>query len=507
MKIAIFDIDDTIVEETGFMLKKAQKYLHEKHNIDAEIVNPNGYDVKEVFGLVERLKKQGYSEEEAQEKSRKINQSFWNDNFVKYCQSPLKNGVRETVDILRKNGYKIMFISLRGKTTSKQSTFIDDFIRLKVVPFLTASQLTKGKISYDELRLVKTPQEKIELINSLNPNFVFEDQPEIIRQLNIDGKKICMGTSHNQSEIFSDDILMLNEFDIEQIEDIIAEDTLEETKKIKRKSLLQRGVVKDLSIKNPVYLRKILTEATYSLVSKAGRPVIKSIYKPIIKGQKNIPKTGAVAFSGNHRDKMDPVIVGVTANRNIHWGALLRMFQGKENLFSSGKNPIPCYLSAAFITAMGTVPIARNTDKDYMKINLESMKLLYQFMQWQGATGLFPEGTLNRKPDEQNILPLKSDRVFKMAADMNGIIQPFSVVWIPENIDVPNRVIINYGLPINSRNKTSKELSEIWQCTVNEGIEDAKKLIEEMANIDRQETSKEEKSKKIKVLVKEFVNN
>ena len=50
MKIAIFDIDDTIVEETGFMLKKAQKYLREKHNIDAEIVNPNGYAVKEVFG-------------------------------------------------------------------------------------------------------------------------------------------------------------------------------------------------------------------------------------------------------------------------------------------------------------------------------------------------------------------------------------------------------------------------------------------------------------------------
>ena len=80
-------------------------------------------------------------------------------------------------------------------------------------------------------------------------------------------------------------------------------------------------------------------------------------------------------------------------------------------------------------------------------------------------------------------------------------------IMLTENIDVPNRVIINYGLPINSRNKTSKELSEIWQCTVNEGIEDAKKLIEEMANIDRQETSKEEKSKKIKVLVKEFVNN
>ena len=86
-------------------------------------------------------------------------------------------------------------------------------------------------------------------------------------------------------------------------------------------------------------------------------------------------------------------------------------------------------------------------------------------MQWQGATGLFPEGTLNRKPDEQNILPLKSDRVFKMAADMNGIIQPFSIVWIPENIDVPNRVIINYGLPINSRNKTSEsDLEKTRRC-------------------------------------------
>lgn len=506
MKIAIFDIDDTIVEETGFMLKNAQKYLHKKFGIDVNIVNPYGYDLKEVYGLVDYFKSKGYSEQEANEESKRINQSFWNSNFVKYCQSPVKTGVKETVNALRQNGYQVMFVSLRGKKSSKESTFIDDLIRLQIVPFLTSTQLAKGKVKYDTLKLVKTPQEKIRLINSLNPNFVFEDQPEIIRQLNTDAKILCVDTPHNCNEALPADVIRISRFDPDAIIAMIKEEQISESTKKKRVSLIQKGLVKDLSIKNPVYLRKILTEATYSLVSKAGTPIVKTIYKPIVKGQENIPKKGAVAFAGNHRDKMDPVIVGVTANRNIHWGALLRMFQGKENLFSSGKNPIPCYLSAAFITAMGTVPIARNTDEDYMKINLESMKLLYQFMQWQGATGLFPEGTLNRNPEQQNILPLKSDRVFKMAADMNGLIQPFSVVWIPNDIDIPNRVIINYGLPINSRNKSSKELSEMWHEAVDSGIEESKLLISKISDVEKSESDKEKRTEKVKTLVKEFVN-
>ncbi len=506
MKFAIFDIDDTIVEETNFMLKNAQKYLQEHFDIDVKIVNPNGYDVKEVFGLVEYFKSKGYSEEEANTESKRINQSFWNNNFVKYCQTPLKSGVKQTVDLLRDNGYQVMFVSLRGKKTSKESTFVDNLIRLKIVPFLTATQLSKGKVKYDTLKLVKTPQEKIEIINSLNPNFVFEDQPEIIRQLNVDANIICVSTPHNTEDELPQNIIRISEFNPEEIERIIKEDQLVEASRKKRTSLIQKGIVKDLSIKNPVYLRKILTETTYCLVSKAGTPIVRHIYKPIIKGQENVPKKGAVAFAGNHRNKMDPVIVGVTANRNIHWGALLRMFQGKENLFSAGKNPIPCYLSAAFITAMGTVPIARSTDEDYMRINLESMKLLYQFMQWEGAAGLFPEGTLNRNPEQQNILPLKSDRVFKMAVDMNGLIQPFSVVWIPKELDVPNRVIINYGLPINSRNKTAKEISELWHETVDSGIEESKELISRISKVDTEEFDKDRKKEKIKSLVKDFIN-
>ena len=125
MKAAIFDIDDTIVEETKFMLKNAKSFLKNEFNLDVEIVNPNGYDVREVYALVEHLKSIGYSEEQAIEQSNKINQAFWNANFVNYCRQPLKPGAKETIELLKQKGYRIMFVSLRGKATSKKATIVD----------------------------------------------------------------------------------------------------------------------------------------------------------------------------------------------------------------------------------------------------------------------------------------------------------------------------------------------------------------------------------------------
>ncbi|MCH5274005.1 MAG: 1-acyl-sn-glycerol-3-phosphate acyltransferase, partial [Lachnospiraceae bacterium] len=229
-------------------------------------------------------------------------------------------------------------------------------------------------------------------------------------------------------------------------------------------------------------------------------------YYPIVKGNENIPAKGAVAFIGNHRNKLDPAVVAVSSCRKIHWGALLRMFQGKESLFSLRKNLISCYISAAFITAMGAVPIARNTDENYLKINMNSMKKLYQMLTWGGAIGLFPEGTLNRDPQKQNILPLKSNRIFRLIKDNDGIIETFSIVWIPKELNIKNRVIINYGMPINTRNRNVKEILNTWEEMINCGIEESNKLIDELNKIDRGKIDIKERRKKTKDLITRFVN-
>ena len=78
----VFDIDDTMVDETGFMLKKVPQYL-KKCGIKSEIRNPNGYNLVEVFGLESILRERGEcNREEIIEKSKVIETGFWNRFFL-----------------------------------------------------------------------------------------------------------------------------------------------------------------------------------------------------------------------------------------------------------------------------------------------------------------------------------------------------------------------------------------------------------------------------------------
>ena len=504
MKLVIFDIDDTIVNETNFMRDNAELFLKRNYGIDASITNPNGYDLKETYGLVNHFMQLGYGAEEANKKSDKINAAFWNRNFLKYCMQPIKPGVKDTVNVFRDNGYKIYFLSLRGKATN-QSTFINNFLRLKVVPFLTTLQLKRGKIVYDELRLVKTNQSKAEFINAMQPDYVFEDQPEVIQQINNGPKIYCIKTPHNEKFVFQNEVFSMAEFDSTKIRMIVEKDHIH-SEITKRTSFLDKEVTTNTNLSNKLYIRKVLTEAFYTVMTVIGRLFFFKKYYPIVKGNENIPAKGAIVFIGNHRNKLDPAVVAVSSCRKIHWGALLRMFQGKESLFSLRKNPVSCYVSAAFITAMGAVPIARNTDENYLKINMNSMKMLHQMLAWGGAVGLFPEGTINREPQKQNILPLKSNAIFRLIKDNGGIIETFSIVWLPKELNIKNRVIINYGIPINTRNRSVKEISNTWEEMINCGIEESKKLIDELKKIDRGEADIKERNRKTKDLISQFVN-
>lgn len=488
MKTAIFDIDDTIVAETEFMLKYAPRFLMERYSLNPKVVNPFGYGLNEVYNLTECFRQLGYGEDSAAEKSRQISQEFWNRNFVKYCRQPLKPGVKETIEALRCSGYRIIFVSLRGKKSSLHASALEDYMRFRAVMLLTASQLSRGGVQYDLLKLVESKEQKIEFINAMNPDCVFEDQVDVINGISAKAKIFYVSAPHNCGAVLSKNVIRIEKFQAQAIEQITSAPPA--PKDSERKSAAGKRVVKEKSIRNPSYLKKIFTEAACLLVSKAGTPIMRCRYHPIVRGKDNIPRSGAVVFAGNHRNKLDPVIIGGTSNRSIHWGALLRMFQGKENLFSPTKNPVPCYLSAAFITMMGAVPIARNTDQNYLKINLESIRALYQILAWGGAVGLFPEGTLNRKPEECNILPLKSDRVFRMASDMDGLIQPFSIVWIPKEIGIKNRVILNYGMPINCEERTGKETYDLWYNAVDKGIEEAKAFIRKIDGINGKDRKK-----------------
>lgn len=450
MKIAIFDIDDTITFETDFIKNNAPSFLRE-NGFYAEQVNLTEYSLHEIYGLKAQLIKKGMSSQEASAEAEHITNKFWNKYFLKYNKTKVRQGVADVIHILRQYGYEIHFVSLRGKRTSVKENYIQKFIRTCIVPGITKWMLKRNKLYYDKLTLVQTETEKLEYIKFYSPDIVFEDQAAILNMIDNNIKKACIISEHNRNKTLPNGTISISDYkeSIKDIESII------------NKTMTSKGG-KDI--------KTILIDSLQFIVKGIGRWYFITKYKPIIYGRVNIPKKGAVIFAGNHRHKLDPVFVSISSGKSVHWAALLRMFQGKESLFHSNSGKMRRELSAKFITAMGALPIARQTDEDYQKINLKTIKQLKNLLKMEAAVGFFPEGTINRKPEETNILPLRSNRVFRMAKETDSWIQPFSIVWIPKELGLKNRLIIRYSKPINTYNRSSKEVGEIWLEAVNEGI-------------------------------------
>ena len=93
--------------------------------------------------------------------------------------------------------------------------------------------------------------------------------------------------------------------------------------------------------------------------------------------------------------------------------------------------------------------------------------------------------------------------MLKIIKDNEGLIQPFSIVWLPKDLEVENRVIINYGIPINTRNRSVKEIATMWDDVVEFDIELSKKLIEDIKTISNNSCDNE-KQKQLKLLIKQF---
>lgn len=489
MKVVIFDIDDTITYETEFLKQYAPKYLKEKYNIDVAIKNENGYNLDQIYDLENILISRGVSREEAALKAKKITNNFWNKNFIKYNLKKIRPGVKDLIEQLKQDGYEIHFVSLRGKKTKDNDTKLNEFIRLKIVPLITKFLLLSNGIKYDKLTLVQNEQEKLDYIKFYNPDLLFEDQTSILENAVFNGKKVCISNSHNIDYKLDEDIIRLSDYN-------------------SSKDLVSEYIDKDKSNKiniafNETFLYKLFTETSQTLAKGVAKYYFINHYEPIVIGEDKIPNNEGIAFVGNHRNKLDPVLISIYAKKPIHWAALLRMFQGKEDLFSGTRGKLKCDLSAGFITAMGAKPIARKTDENYEQINLKTITELTELLELDSAIGFFPEGTINREPDKTNMVPLKSMRVFRMATDTKSYVQPVSIVWIPKELNIKNRAILIFSNPINTNNRNKKQVKDMWQETINLNIDKSNEFIDMIAGIPVEERTDE----KVKTLVNKFKNN
>ena len=484
----IFDIDDTITRETEFMMKYAPKYLKNKYNLDFKIINPNGYDVADVFGVEKILKDNNYPGN-IEEEVKKINSSFWNKYFLKYMFYPLKPDTKKIIDNLINKGYKINFVSLRGKKTHETENMKQKFVRKKIVPFLTKMQLKFNGIKYNKLFLVETNEDKNKLAKELNATMIFDDNVEVLEKCN-NIIPICVETPHNKFVNFRNENVIKVPFSLESIKNVI-DNCGQKVKKTKIRKI-------------KIY-EKMFTENMYVLLRTFSKKKVINSLKPLVIGQENLPDfKGPNIFVSNHRNIKDPIITIAFLKNPTHFAALKRMFDNNENMFGKvGKN-IGTYATTIFVKSMGCLPIARPTDENYRTINISTFTKIKEYLSMNSAVAIYPEGTINRKPDENgNILPLKSDQIFKLSRNGNAIIRPVAIIWVPKEANIENRVLLAFLKPIYTKGLTTEEISERWKKSVDVAIDAMNKIVEELIKISELNEEKEE-SIKIKKLINQI---
>jgi len=111
-----------------------------------------------------------------------------------------------------------------------------------------------------------------------------------------------------------------------------------------------------------------------------ARSVVNMIYKPLYRietiGQENIPKEGSVLLCSNHISNFDPIVVGITTPRPVH-------FMAKEELFR-----VP--VVGKLFPYLNAFPVKRGmSDREALRKGLAVLK--------KGEVlGLFPEGTRSK---------------------------------------------------------------------------------------------------------------
>ncbi len=111
-----------------------------------------------------------------------------------------------------------------------------------------------------------------------------------------------------------------------------------------------------------------------------ARSVVNMIYKPLYRietiGQENIPKEGSVLLCSNHISNFDPIVVGITTPRPVH-------FMAKEELFR-----VP--LLGKLVPYLNAFPVKRGmSDREALRKGLGILKE-------DRVLGLFPEGTRSK---------------------------------------------------------------------------------------------------------------
>ena len=121
----------------------------------------------------------------------------------------------------------------------------------------------------------------------------------------------------------------------------------------------------------------------YTLTRKILGPVARLLYRPVIEGRENIPRTGPLLLASNHLSFVDSIVIPLVAPRRV-------VFLAKSEYFTG--HGMRGALKRWMFTAVGCVPIQRGTAGAAQEALDSALEILRDGL----AFGIYPEGTRSR---------------------------------------------------------------------------------------------------------------
>ncbi|MFB7560526.1 lysophospholipid acyltransferase family protein [Streptomyces brevispora] len=118
----------------------------------------------------------------------------------------------------------------------------------------------------------------------------------------------------------------------------------------------------------------------YSLARLVLVPLLRLIYRPVIRGRGNVPRRGPVILASNHLSFIDSIVIALLAPRPVH-------FLAKDEYFTG--TGVRGAATRLFFTAFGCIPVDRRAHRSAQA----SLHVAEQVVTSGRAFGIYPEGT------------------------------------------------------------------------------------------------------------------
>lgn len=177
------DIDGVLTDIESFQLKFGESFFKNKYNKD--IVNRNGYTIKEIFDCTKEQEKE-----------------FWTKYLLQYSISTkAREGASAFTNKVHNQGGKIYIITSRYYTDKDNSLG-------KIMRFIVEEWLKANNIYYDQI--IFCSDDKTDAIKNNNIEIMFEDSAKNINDLKDLTSIVCVDANYNKSVT---DVYRINSFD------------------------------------------------------------------------------------------------------------------------------------------------------------------------------------------------------------------------------------------------------------------------------------------------------